>query len=215
MLNNLARQEQNSPVFHEVGFVKQIEKDHFVIAIDNASYTAGKAVSCLQYPELGDKVLLLMDREDCYILSVLEKKGNRSKIVFEGDTEFICKNGKIRLISQKGLDLMTTGSLNINTSNLQIAAEQGAVNIDRLTILGSYLLGKIAKIKIVGGSLESLFDRFRQKTKHSYREVRETDYLKAKQLDYNADSLMALHGKFSFITAEEDVKINGERIHMG
>lgn len=215
MIHNIARQEQNEEVFQEIGIVTKADKNHFSISVDDASYSAKKATSCLHAPEPGDKVLLLLGKEECYILAILEKKESSSKLVFDGDTEFISKNGRIRMASQQGLEFLTTGTLNFTTPSLQLAAEEGTVNINKLTVLGSYLLSKLAQIKIIGGSLDALYERYRQKTKRSYREVTETDYVKAEQLDYTADSLMSLHGKYSFINAEEDVKINGERIHMG
>ena len=218
MIQNLAKQEHEFAVFHDVGVVTRVDHKDYTICVDSTHYTARKAASCLLIPEVGDKVELLMDKHNCYVLTVLEKneKNERSnKFVFEGDAEFVCETGRMSMVSREGLHFFSSGSLNLTSSDMQIAAEKGSVNINQLTVLGSYLLAKMAKIKVIGSSLDSFFERFRQKTKCSYREVEETDYVKAKQLDYNADRLITLHGKYSFISAEEDVKINGERIHMG
>jgi hypothetical protein len=39
--------------------------------------------------------------------------------------------------------------------------------------------------------------------------------VKAKKIDYSAEELLTVRGKYAMFSAEEDVKINGERIHMG
>ena len=43
----------------------------------------------------------------------------------------------------------------------------------------------------------------------------ELDQLEAGQLDHRAKKLLSLRGKYSVITAEKDVRIDGDKILMG
>lgn len=216
MLNALANKDQGHPVFQEFGYIEHVNQGQFIVRTQETRYTAKKAASCLQYPDITDKVLLITDPEgECYILAVLEKNGKKNKVIFEGDTDFLCKDGKIQIIAKTGVGITTARKLDLIASEMQFVADHGKINISRLKVIATHLLSEIAKTKVLGGTFESLFDRFKQKVKRSYREVEGTDQLKANRLDYSADTLLTIRGKYSMLTAEEDVKINGERIHMG
>ena len=75
--------------------------------------------------------------------------------------------------------------------------------------------GQIAKIKLIGQTCDSVFERVSQRVKRSYRWVDELDQLKAGQLNYLVKTLMSLRGKYSVLTAQEDVRIDGDKILMG
>jgi hypothetical protein len=45
--------------------------------------------------------------------------------------------------------------------------------------------------------------------------VAETDHVSAGQIDYEAESTLSLHSKYTLMTAEELVKVDADQIHMG
>ncbi len=77
------------------------------------------------------------------------------------------------------------------------------------------MFAQISKIKILATTIDSTIKRLTQKLMRSYRTVSDIDQVKAGKIDYNADNVMSLRGKYSLVTAKKDVKIDGKMIHMG
>lgn len=216
-MNNLARKVDQYPVVQEFGIIIFTDKNLFLIDSRIGRYKGKKAASCLIQPEKGDKVLFAAGIDDnCYILSILEKHvPGANRIILDGNTKLICENGKIDLASQDGISFTTAGTIDLVSSKIALVADLGEIFISRLTFIGSFLQSQVAKIKLVAGTLEHFADNYRQKVKKSYRTVEDFDHLKAGKIDYNAEKYISLRGEHSIITAKEDVRINGERIHMG
>jgi len=51
--------------------------------------------------------------------------------------------------------------------------------------------------------------------KRSFRTVEDIDQLKAKKIDYAAETTMALRAEHAVVHAEELVKVDGKQIQMG
>jgi len=216
-MDNLARQEQNNQMFQETGIITEINNESFLVKVGETQYQAKKAVGCLLLPELKDTVLLATSESgQCYILSVLERTNTTtSRLLFDGDTEILSRNGKLQLGSSQGVNVTSPGEIRLASSSLQIIADQGECSISHLSFLGNFFEGKVSQIKVIAGKVEALYDLIRQKTKRSYRTVEDIDQLKAGKIDYDAAKLMSLRGKYSLVTAKEDMKIDGKMIHMG
>jgi len=216
-MDNLARQEQDPTMFQEMGVVVEIERECFWVAVGDSRYRAQKAAGCLLYPEVEDKVLVVSSSTgECYILSVLERtKSTRNRLLFDGDTELLSPNGNLQLAGKQGVNVTSPSQIRIVSTNLQVVAEQSECSISHLSYIGNFLEGKVALVKLMAGKMESIFDCLRQKVKRSYREVEDIDQLKAGKIDYNAERLMSLRGKYSVVTAKENIKIDGKMIHMG
>lgn len=216
-MDNLARQQEDFFVFHEFGQITGLRKDAFIVDAQSGRYVAKKAVSCLIQPRKGARVLIVTDMSgECYILSVLEHGiDKKSSIQIDGDAELITKNGRLQIAAQKGIDLATVGNIGLVSSGLKVHSNRAEVSISRLFYLGSFVFGQIGKIKVLASTMESAIKRLTQKIGCSYRTVEDLDQVKAGKLEYRAEKLMALRGKYSMFTAEEDVRIDGERIHLG
>ncbi len=216
-MDNLARQEQAHLVYQEIGTVVNTENETFFVNVGDSHYLAKKAASCLLIPESRDTVLVATSAAgQCYILSVLERfSDDTSRLHFDGDVELMSRSGKLRLGSLQGIDMTSPEQIKLTSSSLQIMAEQGECRISRFAFLGDLFDGKITGIKLISKTVESLCDLIRVKSKRSYRTVEDTEQLKAGKIEYNAEKLMSLRGKYSVITAKEDMKIDGKMIHMG
>lgn len=216
-MDNLARKEQAHLVYQEIGTVVNIENETFFVNVGDSQYLAKKAASCLLVPEHRDTVLVASSATgQCYVLSVLEQfSKNTKRLLFDGDVELMTRSGKIRMGSPQGIDITSPEQIQLTSSSLQIVAEQGECKISRFAFLGDFFDGKITKIKLLGKTIESLCDLMRVKSKRSYRVAEDTEQLKAGRIDYNAENLMSLRGKYSVMTAKEDMKIDGKMIHMG
>lgn len=216
-MEDLAKTEQNHSMYQEIGTVTQVENETFSVTVGQSQYHAKKAVGCLLFPELDDEVLLATSASGrCYILSVLERSApGKNRLHFDGDIEFLSKNGTLQLGSKQGINLTTPEQIRLASSTIQAVADQGEISISQLSFLGKHFEGTITQIKLIAGRFDSFFDFFRQSTRRSYRNVEDIDQLRAGKIDYDAEKLMSIRGKYSVVTAKEDIKIDGKMIHMG
>jgi hypothetical protein len=129
--------------------------------------------------------------------------------------ELKTRDGRFSIAAQNGIDLVTAKDTSMVSAELSVSSMQAEVNIQHLTFFGMFLQGQIERIKLIGQACDSIFERVSQRVKRSYRWVEELEQLRAGQLNYLVKKLMSLRGKYSVLTAEEDVRIDGDKILMG
>jgi len=215
-MENLARALEKEENFVEYGTVKLVQCGAFTVAAESGVVTAKRAFSCLVEPLPGDRVLVSRASSGCYILAILERQGDQHAcLAFEGDADLRLKQGRLRVAAQEGIDLVTAKDTALVSPELSINSVQAEVSIQHLSFFGTFLEGQIERIKLIGQACDSIFERVSQRAKRCYRWVDEIDQLKAGQLNYLVKKLMSLRGKYSVLTAEEDVRIDGDKILMG
>jgi hypothetical protein len=215
-MENLARALDKEEIFLEYGTVKLAEGSAFAVAVNSGVVAAKRSFSCLVEPLPGDTVLLSRAASGCYILAIMERCGDQHAcLAFEGDADLSVKQGRLRVAAQEGIDLVTAKDTTLVSPELSINSVQAEVSIQNLSFFGTFLQGQIERIKLIGQACDSIFERVSQRVKRCYRWVDELDQLKAGQLNYLVKKLMSLRGKYSVLTAEEDVRIDGDKILMG
>jgi len=216
-MDNLARLVNREPVFLEYCSVTGSEGRFFTVETALGVLTAKKSVNCLVEPLPGDTVLISQTESGrCYILGVLERaEAGPSTLMFDGDVEVKTTDGRFSVAAQEGIDLVTAKDTSMVSAELSVNSMEAEVSIQHLSFFGMFLEGQIERIKLIGQACDSVFDRVSQRVKRSYRWVEELDQLRAGQLSYFVKKLMSLRGKYSVLTAEEDVRIDGDKILMG
>ncbi len=216
-MENLARRFQEHMMVQELGIITKIDCEIYTVETGSCTYEAQQAVSCLITPQQNDKVILMGNASDgFYVLAVLErKKGEKQTLSFQGDVDFIVKDGRLSIASKEGMGLTSARDINLASSELNVHSLKSEVHIHRLIFSGGFWMGQVEKIRLAVTAFDSLIERLTQRIKRSYRTVEEIDRLRAGRLDYLVDKLLSLRGKYSMLTAKEDVKIDAERIHMG
>jgi len=215
-MENLARALDKEENFLEYGTVKLAQGGAFTVAAESGVVAAKRSFSCLVEPLPEDRVLMSRAASGCYILAILERHGDQHAcLAFEGDADLRLKQGRLRVAAQEGIDLVTAKDTALVSPELSINSVQAEVSIQHLSFFGTFLEGQIERIKLIGQACDSIFDRVSQRVKRSYRWVEELDQLRAGQLNYLVKKLMSLRGKYSVLTAEEDVRIDGDKILMG
>jgi hypothetical protein len=216
-VKNLATEINCDTAVVETGKVQLSSDRLYMVDTPSGRIPAAKSVSCLVEPLPGDTVLISQSASGkSYILSILEREDDRRvDLVFNGDVDLKTKDGRLRLAAQKGLDLVSAGETAMVSGELSINSLQAEINIQRLSFFSTFLHGQIQRIKLIGQSCDSVFERVSQNVKRCFRRVEEIEQLNAGQLDYKVKKLMSLRGKYSILTAQEDVRIDGDKILMG
>ena len=216
-MDNLAEKQHYDPVFQEYGIVTGSEETSFIVETGSGLWKTAQAASCLIRPMVGDKVLVSIDSaHGSYILAILERQGiGPYQLSFDNSVELRVSDGRFTLASQGGADIASAGDISLVSADINIHAGRGEIGIERLFVIGAFAHASLARVKLVAGVLESVAERLIQKAKRSYRVIEESEHVKAGNLDFLVRKMLSLKGKYSMITAKEDVKIDAQRIHIG
>jgi len=216
-MNNLASIIKEERIFQEYGVVKTQNRSCFTIKTDSGVWEAKPAASCLLLPQTGDKVLIAAHpSQDAYILAILEREQDcASEIIFENDLTIKSQRGKVSVVSQEDINLISANKLQIVSNETGLHTQKAEIFIDEMSFWGKFLDANVKSIRVLASGFESVIDLLRQKVTRSYRTIEEVEHIKADRYECHAKSLLSLKGKYSTITAKEDVKIDAERIHIG
>lgn len=178
---------------------------------------ARRAVSCLVEPRAGDRVLLSRAGDDvCFILGILERsQAATTTLSFTGDTHIQTRDGRLQITAGEGLDIGSTGDLNLTAARCELTADEARFQVTHAAVSGASAELHWEKLRIIAGAIDTIADRVSQRLKRCYRWVEDIDQLKAGQLYYLVKNVLTLRSKHSTMTAKGEMKIDGERVHMG
>ncbi|MHC4400301.1 MAG: DUF3540 domain-containing protein [Planctomycetota bacterium] len=201
----------------EYGRVTGCGEGVFTVETDSATVEARKSVNCLIEPLPGDTVLVSQAGWAAgYILAILEREAEApATLSFGGDVELKSEQGRVRVSAQEGIDVVSAGRTALVSRSLAVHSGEAEVNVPRLSFFGSLLHAQVETIRLLGRACDSVFERVSQRVQRSYRWIEELEHVTAGQLRCLVKKLLSLRGKHSVITAEEDVRIDGDKILMG
>jgi hypothetical protein len=200
----------------EMAAVLERNEDGYLVGTSSGRYRARRAVSCVVEPAVDDVVLVASSsRGECYLLAVLEREGDKTRIVADGDLEIDVRSGRFTVAAGRGVGIVSSQDVSITSAELAVRAVSGNVVLDRLSFFGRYLQSEVERVKMLAGTVDQLLDRFSQRVKRSYRTVEQLERLRAGEVDYEAKQTMSLHGDNTAMTANKLVKVDGEQIHVG
>lgn len=156
----------------------------------NGHIKAQRAASCLLVPETGDLVLYWLE-------NTVQENGERQAWIIS-----VLNSANT---SAKEIALPNHQDLKINANNVIVNASD-SINLNAVKEINiNVALGKLnecarSMYQMVQGSMIQL-------TKHLIS--------KGEYLDFSAKKLLKSHAAQQLITAEKDVKIDGDRINMG
>jgi len=199
------------------GIIIQCGVEGIQVSTDEGEFSAKRAFSCLIEPVQGDKVLVAGDLDgEIYVITVLERTSlSPATISIDRDLTLGVPEGRISLASSKGVDLVTSGDMNLTASELAVRAPRGHVFLDHLTYLGSRVFANIRAVKLAGELFDAVLDRISRKVKRSYKVVEELDHVRSGQIDYRAEKNMSLKAQNTLVSADELIKMDADQIHLG
>ncbi len=215
-MRNLAETLDRS-IVQEVATLSQVEGTGLFMETSRGPVRATRAASCLLQPIVGDRVICALSATgQAWVLAVLERATDQpSRLSVDGDLEVHLPSGRFSVASAEGVEMTTPKDVQVTSGEVRVNAVDGSVVLQRLTYLGRYLQSEVKKVKSVAETFDAVLGRFSQRVQRSYRTVEQYDCLKAKQIDYVADTTISLHGKTTMVTAAELVKIDGSQVHVG
>ncbi len=186
------------------------------VALTSGTYEARRAKSCLVAPELGDRVLCAIDQDTLFILAVLEgREGAVTRVTADGDLRLQAPSGRVSVCSGKGVDIIGAEDVAVTTHTVNLRAKVGSVAVDELGYLGKLVRAQVGKVALFAEEIDSRMTRLTQRAKRVFRFVEVIDQTRAGTVDMRAESLAAVRGENTMVTARVLAKIDGQQVHIG
>ncbi|PTA91788.1 hypothetical protein CWM66_11305 [Kosakonia sp. H7A] len=158
-----------------------------------------RAVSCVIAPQAGDTVLISAVENQMWLLAVLERLNpNSAELSVPGD-----------------LHITSQGALSLSSEALNINALQSDCHISEMNYSGEKISAWVSLSRIVGKRAESIWQTVTQLSQQLFRHTRQTEHVRAGQLDMKAEDYLRLHAQNTVITSKAITKVDSEQIHMG
>ncbi|WP_437811511.1 DUF3540 domain-containing protein [Sorangium sp. So ce1078] len=200
----------------ELGHVKSRSGRNARVAAPSGEREAEIAPSCLVSPAPGDRVLVVSSGEEAYVLAVLRRlHGGETKMVFHEDVSLSVLNGRLRILAQEGVDLVSPQDLHVRAGAVTADAGEVRVGFSLLDLVGQSIAARTKKVRLVAEAVDTIAGRIYQRTKTFFRRTDELDRVEARNMDRRAEELYHLHGQNAVTTADQLVKIDAGQVHVG
>ncbi len=163
----------------------------------------------------GGERIEVRDAEDRLIFDYRPDAGRAVLSMPAGDLALSAPNGNIDLVSGKAIRARAGEAVALEGPKLRVAGERGEFLIGEATYRGRRLSATVETAKVVLDRLETVASRLVERAKNVYRHVENLNQIKAgrmRSLVQGAHHQKA--GRMS-IKADDDVKVDGRRIHLG
>lgn len=181
-----------------------------VVESEGLGWHCRQAASCLLAPQTGDKVLFARSDDDqLWLLAVLERAcpERQAHIIVKGSLSISTQGGSLTLNSEQQLAL--------HSHTLQVNSTHGECAIGSLEYRGDNVNAHIGIGRWIGERCESVWHTVTHLSQVMFRQVKQTEHVRAGQLDYQAQDYLRLHARNTLITADKIAKIDSDQIHVG
>ncbi len=196
--------------------VKGVSSQSLMVDTGKGVVNARTAFSCLVTPEVDDIVLVNEVENDYYVLSVLERPTEQNMtLAFPANVKLQAVDGQLDLIAAKDINLLTSADTHMLSSHLHITTGNMDINTAKLTSRTQEIESHSKDVKLYTDMLSTVAKQISQKTNVLVRWVESVETLNIGNLIQNVRKNYTSHSNQAIITAKKDMRIDGERIHMG
>lgn len=173
---------------------------------DGRRISANRAASCLLSPEQGDIVLVRVTSVGIsYVLAVLEKHAHDAQLDFEGALR----------ISARSLDVQARENASLAASEVDLSGIKGRLGFVSFDISCGKLDARVHSCAAMLGQMCATISSCVQNLGNSLRRVSGMETLEAKRLRHKVRQSYLVKAKNLSLRAEQDAKLDGERVHLG
>jgi hypothetical protein len=177
--------------------------------------TCRKADSCLLVPGVNDLVLLWRGgREAIFIFGILIKESSSGSIQLPQETMIGDEEGTVTLRGGKVL-VEAAQEAAIVAPKVTQRGKEGEMQFQHFLFSSSRSYIKMDSVLVIASKVRSQIGRITQRIRDSFRRVERIDHVRAAYLDQEADVRYSVRAGHAAIIAEQEVKIDGDKIHIG
>ncbi len=208
--------EPTAEAVAEFGFVISRAGSSARVKTPSGEREAEIAPGCLISPAQGDRVLVVQSGEEAYVLAVLQqRRPGESKMVFDQDVSLNVRKGRLRIMAQDGVEIVSPKELNVQVGTVAASAKQINLAFALLDLVGESIAAKTKKVRVVTEAFDTVAGRIYQRAVNFLRRTDELDRVEAKNMDRRAQQLMHTHAENVVTTADHLVKIDAGQVHVG
>jgi hypothetical protein len=159
----------------------------------------------------------------------LEVRDGRSRLLFEyvpdgarcvvhlpaGDLLLRADEGAIELDAAKGIRLRGGPLLDLEADTLRTSADEAEVTLARALVRVDVLESVYRRLRQKVDIMETRAGRIVERAQESYRDVQTLAQTRAGRIRLVAEKTFHVLGTRALLKAHEDVKIKGDKIHLG
>lgn len=179
------------------------------------------AASCLLRPELGDLVLVALPEGKAggvaYALAVLERAepGAQAQLDLPSGALISAPGGQVQVEAAHGISLSTPAELSANAGSMGFAAGSVRWLADAFSFVGKALEFVTGRFTETAAERDTQAGTWTQRLGDSFRRVEDLDETQAGSVRTLAKDTALLHGRVTYVQAEEFVKADGQEVHLG
>lgn len=195
--------EDETENFGTVGLVS--ENGSYVVRLDNdESINAFKAHSCLVEPMEDDSVALYKAAQKYYIVHILERHSSVTTIK---------SRGKLCIVTDE-LDVEVTTHVSLQSASLSSRVEAIKSYFNELSLSGMVADIRCAMLKTFSSSNENTHVEITNRFERSFTYINDHEEVQTKSSRHLSEDNRVVQAKNIVAVAEEQVKIDGENIHL-
>jgi hypothetical protein len=105
--------------------------------------------------------------------------------------------------------------IRLSSPELTFAARRGELQMDEVDCAAKTLSGRVGHARLVIGTLERIADSVIEKARNVYNTVEGVFQLKAGRMRTMLDGTYHFKARRAYLKAQEDFKVNADKIHLG
>ncbi|WP_437936852.1 DUF3540 domain-containing protein [Sorangium sp. So ce341] len=200
----------------EIGHIQSRSGRNARVTTPSGEKEAELAPSCVVAPAPGDRVLVVSSGGEAYVLAVLRRlEPGETRMVFHEDVSLSVLKGRLRILAQEGVDLVSPQDVHVRSSAVIADAAEVRVAFSLLDLVGQTIAARTRKVRLLAEAFDTIAGRIYQRATTFLRRTDELDRVEAKNMDRRAHELYHLHGQNAVTTAEQLVKIDAGQVHVG
>ena len=186
---------------YEYASIISVSEQGYILKPDSgSSIIAQQAFGCPFTPIIDDFVMFVRcANRGVFIVNILQRKHAYAATIAN-------KNG-IALQSSQKINI-AADEITMSSKNTQMISHEYSHTSQKLNI-------KSDSTQFYSRTVESISERLVQKVKDSFKVIERLEQVNAQDIIHNIKNAFIQRSRQVDISAKSDVKINGERIHMG
>lgn len=187
-----------------------------VVSTDGHRYWLKPALGCLLQPALGDRVLLSLDGEEGYILSVLERtQAQASELRVDGDLRLSLPSGALSIETRDGLALDAGANLLVQAQSSLVQVNEAQVGFGTLQVTGERVDSRWLEHNEQAHSYNMQAGMHSAEYGDSWRKVTGHEEVQAGSVRQRVSRDWSVSGETLDMFADVTVAIDAERIKLG
>lgn len=132
-----------------------------------------------------------------------------------GDVRLEVTEGALDLVARDGVRLRTEARVDIAAETIEAHARFAELHIDESKLVGRAVTTAVETVVVVAERVETEAVHIVERAKAAYREIEDIAQTRAGRFRAIARGTLSLFGKSASLVAEEDAKIDGEKVLLG